>query len=219
MKELEIVAQKRDKMGKESARASRKSGWVPAVLYGKGIDTISLMVEEKNARRILRNDGSHSLINLTVEGGAKAENFLTLIGNVQRDPFQKELLHLDFHLVKLDEKVHITVPIVLHGEPVGVKQGGVLEQVLWEVDVKALPRELPEHIEVDIAKLGLDESIHVKDLQVSAGIEIDAEADEPVVVIHSPKTAEEPGEELLIGEPTRQEPELVSRKGKEKEEE
>jgi len=218
MKELEITVTKREKKGKEFARASRKAGMVPAVLYGKGADSMSLMIEEKIARMLLHHDGSHSLINLTVENGVKPENFLTLIGDVQKDPFQKKLLHMDFHMVKLDEKVHVTVPITLQGEPAGVKQGGVLEQVLWEVDVKAFPRELPEAINVDISQLGLDEALHIKDLIVASGIEIDAEADELVVAIHSLKAEEETGEELLIGEPSRQEPEIVGKKGKEKEE-
>src|SRR5438093_7191126 len=150
MAEIRLKGVKRADAGKGAARRSRAGGKVPAIVYGRGMEPISIEVDRREFVTALHTDaGMNVLLNIEVDGDAT----LALTRELQRDPVRGTLLHADF--VKVDRKqvIEIEVPIQLTGESPGVKEGGVLEQPLFQLHVRCLPTEVPEHVDADISRL------------------------------------------------------------------
>jgi large subunit ribosomal protein L25 len=167
-----LEAVKRDTKGKNEARRTRMAGRIPAVVYGaqKAGDKVTpeqVSVDPKPFMRILHSSsGLNTLITLKVEGGGTSR---VLVREVQLDPVSHHPLHADFYRVNMDRKINVTVPIVIRGEARGVKaDGGVLEFVHREMEVSCLPAEIPNSIEVDVSDLGINDSIHVRDVSANA---------------------------------------------------
>jgi large subunit ribosomal protein L25 len=160
-----LQAEKRDGRGKNEARRLRASGKIPAVVYGneKGKAT-EIAVDPRVLLRILHSDsGVNTLIGL--EGAGLGAGGKVLVKEYQLDPIDHRLLHADFYAVAMDKKLEVTVPIVLKGEPKGVKvQGGVVDFVNRQIEVECLPADIPEHIDIDISELMLHQGIRVRDL-------------------------------------------------------
>jgi large subunit ribosomal protein L25 len=152
--------------GKGAARALRRAGRIPGVIYGHNREPESVVLEAPAFRRTLSGLGSLStIIDVTVGERAAVK---ALIREIQRDPIKPtDILHVDFYEVRADERITVAVPIHFTGTPEGVRlSGGVLDQVLHSLDVECLPADIPEHIEVDVTKLGVGQSIHVRDITV-----------------------------------------------------
>ena len=167
-----LDAVKRNTKGKNEARRLRAAGRIPATLYGaqKAGDQPapeSVAVDPKPLMRILHSaSGLNTLISLKLQGGGAAR---VLVKNVQLDPISNHPLHADFYRVNMDRKITVTVPVVLRGESRGVKQdGGVLDFVHREIEVEVLPANIPDKIEVDVADLGIGDSVHVRDVASNA---------------------------------------------------
>lgn len=218
MRQTPLDVRKRIKGGKEFCKKIRRSGWIPGVLYGKGIKPILLEVDERQIEKILSSEfGQNVILNLKVAVNGFSESYLAMIADIQRDIFQKSMLHIDFHRISLDEMVRVRVPVELAGEVAGVKDGGTLEHVLWEVEVEALPLNLPEHIEVDISSLGIGSSFHVKDIVLPDGVKILGDLEEVVAILHPPKVVVVEEAAPAPAAPVRAaEPEVI-KKGKEEE--
>jgi large subunit ribosomal protein L25 len=153
---------KRGSRGKNEARRHRAAGRLPAVVYGGG-DSLVITVEPKALSRILHSEsGANTLITLSVDGESDSR---VLVKEYQLDPVTRDLLHADFYRVAMDKPITVTVSIVLKGEPKGVKQqDGILDFVQREVEIECLPGDIPEHIEVDVSDLALNEGVRLRDV-------------------------------------------------------
>ena len=165
--EATLEAVKREGRGKNEANRLRASGQIPAVVYGsqgdgKKPEGVAIAVDPKHLLRILHSDsGANTLISLKVDGG----DARVMVREYQLDPVTHQLLHADFYRLALDKAITVSVPIVLKGEPKGVKlQGGLLDFVTRDINVECLPTEIPENIAVDVTELMLNQSIRVRDL-------------------------------------------------------
>lgn len=211
-----IEAEPRSSTGKNEMRRLRQVGRVPAVLYGAGKETLPLSVNLRALRGLLRS-GQNEIFELRVQGG---ESTPAMIVEAQREPVKSTLLHLDFHRIAMDRKLEVSVGVVLSGEAPGVKQqGGILEQVLREIDVECLPLDIPARITIDVSSLALGQSVRVQDLQAQLGDRVQLLQDPHAVVCHvvAPRVEEEkPAEE--VAEAAATEPEVI-KKGKGEEEE
>jgi large subunit ribosomal protein L25 len=194
MPEAVLDAVQRNTKGKNEARRLRAAGKIPATLYGaqKAGDKPapqSVAVDPKPLMRILHSaSGLNTLISLKFDGG----DARVLVKNVQLDPITHAPLHADFYRVNMDRKIKVTVPISLRGEARGVKQdGGVLDFVHREIDVEVLPANIPDTIEVDVADLGIGDSVHVRDLAVNAAWEPISDPDMMIVHVVVIKVVEE----------------------------
>lgn len=185
---LEIKAEPRKLLGKK-VNNQRDAGQVPAVVYGHGIKSEPVFVSKKEFSKAYREAGESSLVILNLEG--KKRN--VLIHGIQTDPVRNEIIHADFYQVKMDEKIKAKVPIVFLGEsPLVKSEGGVLIKNIQEVEVEALPQDLPRNLEVDTALLkSFDDHIFIKDLNVASGVKISADPSEIVASVTPPRSEEE----------------------------
>jgi len=187
MAEVKLTAESREGVGKGAARKIRAAGKVPAVLYGPALEPMRLAVDALQLWHALHTDaGTNVLINLAVDG----DTFLTMPREVQRDIVRGTLLHVDFLRIRRDVAIQVDVPVLLIGESVGVKEGGVVEHHLWELRVECLPTQVPESIEADISSLAVGDSLHVSDLSVPQHITLLTPAEETLVSVVPPPVLE-----------------------------
>ena len=182
--------------GRKTHRAIiRKSGKVPAVIYGNNQDALAIAVNEKSLEKLLHTEGGmHAVVQLDFEN-APEYNSPALLKAVQRHPIKDNLLHVDFLRISLDQRIQTQVAVVLKGRAKGVVDGGVIDYQIREVEIECLALEVPEHIEVDITNLGLGESVHVGDLQVAEGITILTNPELAIASVHTPKVMKSAAEE------------------------
>jgi large subunit ribosomal protein L25 len=210
-----LSATPRTDSGKGVARKLRAQHSIPGVLYGHHREPQPVVVDARELDRLIERYATETTV---VELALDGQSVRTLIREVQRHPFKRQVLHVDFQALVAGEKVTVDVPIVLHGTPAGVRVGGVLDQVLRELTVEVDPSEIPNHIDVDVSGLELAESLHVSDLTLPQGITVLDDADATVCVVGTPRVVEEEApaeaEEAVAGA----EPELI-RKTKDEESE
>jgi large subunit ribosomal protein L25 len=192
MAEQKLVAEPRAGTGKGFARKLRAAGRVPAVLYGSGVESTPLSVDSKDLFHVLHTGaGTNVLVDLVVDG----DEHLIIPRDVQRDHIRGRFVHVDFLAVRRDEKLHLSVPVRLVGDSVGVKVGGVVEHHLWELEVECLPADVPEAIDADISALEIGMSLRVSDLVAPRGTTILTNPEESVVAVQQPQMAVEVEEE------------------------
>lgn len=178
MEKRNLVAHYRAGRGKEEARKLRRNGLIPAVVYGHRDAPIPITLNSQDFGKVLRGGaGSRTLINLTIEGLDDSPFTKTVIlKEKQTDPMKRTVLHADLYTVAMDEKIHVSIPIHVVGKAQGVEVGGVLEQVLREIEVECLPGDIPPSIDVDVSSLDIGDSIHVSDIALEkAKILVDPE--------------------------------------------
>jgi large subunit ribosomal protein L25 len=192
MKSVSLKAYPRQLAGRNSVKKLRSAGRIPAVIYGRGVAAQTLEVESDDLDEAIHHSASENvLVDLALDGDARPKR-LALVQEVQHHPLSGKVLHVDFHEVKPDEKVTIMVPVESVGEAVGVKTGGgVLEHVLFKLRVRALPKDLPEVINVDVTNLELGKSIHIGEIPAPEGVEILGRKEAPVLTVAAPKTEEQ----------------------------
>jgi large subunit ribosomal protein L25 len=190
---LEVV--RREGRRKNEANRLRASGKIPAVFYGPGKsgkakDAVAVSVDPKAVMRILHSDsGANTLINLKLDGSETR----VMLREYQLDPVTHHLLHADFYELAMDKAITVSVPVLVKGEPAGVKQqGGLLDFVTREIEVECLPTDIPEHIDIDVSELMLHQSIRVRDLPEHPKWKAVSEPDTMLVHIVVPKAEEEP---------------------------
>lgn len=185
----EISAKTRTDIGRHM-NSLRRGGILPAVLYGPGMESLPLAVAKRDFQKILQEAGETSLVAVKIEGG-KVYN--VLIHDVAKDPMTLEPIHADFYAVRMDKPIEAKVPLAFIGESPAVKnEGGILVKVLHELEVKALPKDLPHEISVDVSRLEkIDDKIHVQDLGLPAGVSTIVPADEVVALIEPPRSEAE----------------------------
>lgn len=185
---LELKAKPRSILGKK-VKNLRREDFLPAVVYGAGVDSLPIVVPYTDFERVYRKAGESSLLKLNLDGKVRA----VLIHDVSRDPLRGSFLHADFYAVRMDRPLSVRVPFEFIGESPAVKnEHGILVKVMHEIEIEALPHDLPSHIQVDLSKLNsLESKIFVKDLILPPGVKAVAEADEIVVLVETPRSEEE----------------------------
>ena len=214
MPTAQLSASTRNSSGKGAARKLRSAGQIPAVIYGHAREPQPLAVPTREFEKLLERVSAEStVIDLDVSGTVAR----TLIREIQRHPFKKQILHIDFQELVAGEKVSVNVPIVLTGTAEGVRvSGGILSQVMSELTIRVDPVYIPRRIEADVTNVAIGHSLHVSDLNVPDGVEILDDAEATVAVVSAPKVEVEPVAVVEGAEPSA-EPELI-RKTKEDEE-
>jgi len=215
-KEITVKAKLRDGRGKNDARRARRQGLVPVVVYGGGAETVAAVAPLSELAAILRSEaGRNTIFTLDVEGVGPSE---VMFSDRQIDPVRLRLVHADFQRLVKGQKIEVTVPLHLVGEPVGVReQEGVLEQIVREIEIRCDPRDIPDAIDVDVSNLGVHDVLHVSDIPLDEKIEI-LDAPESViatigvvkeepVAVPVPVEGEAPAEPEVIGKGKKEEEE------------
>jgi large subunit ribosomal protein L25 len=216
MEKFTLTAQVREKAGKGVARGLRRDAMVPAVLYSHGKSTPIAMTNKEVTKILNAEGGEHALIALKLEGAQKAGDRMALIKDYQVDPISGSLLHVDLMEVAMNEKVRIPVAIHITGNSLAVKEGGILQHGLRQVEVECLPNQIPDFISADITQLKLNESFHVRDLKLSEGVKVLTDPDLTLATVQPPIT-DAKLEAMLAAAPAAEgaEPEVVKKAGKE----
>ncbi len=193
-KQTKLKATLREQIGGRASRKLGRAGLVPANVYGKDVQNLSLQLDKREISSLLAHATSeHVLVDLEIEEAGGTTNRLALIQEVQHHPLRRDVLHVDFHAVKADELIHAAIPIEPFGEADGVKNsGGVMEVAIHELEVECLPKDLPEILRVDVSALGLNQSIHVRDLALPEGVTARANPDLTVITVAAPRVEVEP---------------------------
>jgi len=214
MKQKELTAYIRDEKGKQANKALRKSGSIPAVVYGHNEDPIVLSCDEKELELLLHTAaGENVVLNLKImkQGAQKEERSEpVIIKEIQHNPIKGNILHIDFNHISLTEKITVKVPLEIKGEAAGVKMGGLVEHILWELEVECLPTQIPEKITINVSTLEIGDAIHIKDITVPDGVTVLNDPDQVAITVEPPKT--ETVEETTEEEETQAEPEVTKQK-------
>lgn len=205
-----LKATQREDHKHSTTKQLRVSGQVPAVLYGKKDEARSIAINSIELVKTVRDEGRNAIISLEVENGETVD---VMLHEYQMDSIKDELIHADFYVVNMQQEMDVEVPLRLEGEAQGAKDGGVLQQPLYELQVRAKPADIPEEITVDVSKLEIGDSIALTDLPKGANYEF-MDDDDTTIATVVPPTEEEP-EEPVEGD-TSAEPELVGAEEEEK---
>jgi len=216
-KQVTFEVEERSLLGKGAVRRLRALGKVPGNIYGHGREPVAVQANELELTALVsRISVENTLIDLTV---GKADPKSVLIREIQRHPYRPRILHIDFFEITAGESLRVAVPIRLEGTPAGVKNGGILQVIRYELEVECLPKDIPEEFVVQIAELGIGDSIHVRDIE-TGDVDVQDDEGETVCVVVAPKvipTDEEAAEAAEAEEGV--EPEVISARGEESEEE
>jgi large subunit ribosomal protein L25 len=185
----------RSKTGKGISRQLRMADMVPGVVYGKGMDPIAVSIKYRELRAALAGEGGQNNL-ITLVGGGSLDQSMAIIVDLQRDAIKGTYKHVDLHRVNMNEKLRVTVAVVLKGESIGVKEGGLLDLAHHELHVECLPGNIPDHIEIDITTLAVAHSIHVSDLILPEGVKVLDNPKTPVVSVLGRLKEEAPVETL-----------------------
>ena len=216
MQKVEMTANARKETGKGNARKLRREGKIPGVIYGPSRDPQPLTVDPA---RVRENLGKNAIVELTiVDGEEELETETAMIKDYQKHVIKDTLLHVDFQAISMDEPISVTVPTKITGTSVGVKEGGVLQQLMREVEIECLPGDIPEFLEVEITELDVGDSFQISDLEPGEEIEILHEADDVLVTVVPPSEEVTEEEETLVDVETL-EPEVIGEEEEEVEEE
>lgn len=218
MEKIALTAQVREKAGKGVARTLRRNNMVPAVLYSHG-KSMPIAMGNKDVTGVINTEGGeHALISLKLDGSEDKGTRMALIKDYQVDPINGALIHVDLMEVAMNEKVKIPVTIQIVGSSIGVKEGGIFQYGLRQLEVECLPNQIPNSIEVDTTALKINESLHVRDLKIPDGVRILTDADATVASIQPPISDAKLEAMLTVTPPVAEagEPELVKKaKGEE----
>ena len=207
MATVSLSASARADSGKGVARTLRAAGRIPAVIYGHARAPQSLSLDARELGKLLgRIAAEATVIELSIDGTSAR----TLIREVQRHPFKKEILHVDFQELVAGEKVTVRIPITLVGVSEGVRlSGGIMDQPMRELEIRCDPVIIPSHIDVDITALTIGHSVHVSDLKLAEGIEVLTDADATICVCAAPKAVVEEVKVEVAAVETTTEPEVI----------
>ncbi len=195
MEQLELKAKVRKTIGNGPARALRRDGKVPGVLYGPKTEPVLLSVEVRDIEQVLKSGNvGQVLLNLIIQNGQETTR-PAMIKELQAHPVSGRFLHIDFYEIDLSRKIRVGVPVIATGHSIGVELGGLLQIVRRELEVLCLPTQIPESIEVDVTNMEIGDSIHVEEIQVEGDVEIPADVNFTVITCLAPKVEAEPEEE------------------------
>jgi large subunit ribosomal protein L25 len=195
--DIVLTAEPRTVVGSRPAGRLRREGKVPAVVYGLDTDVMNVTVPALELQHILTGEaGANALITLKCDGN----DILTLARQIQRHPTRGDLVHVDFVRIRRDVAVQAEVPVHLEGEAAGVRDGGILEQLVFTLSIEAKPADIPNSLEVDVSALEIGSQLRIEDLTIPAGVTTTHEPDEIVVQVVMPRVVEEEPEAAEEGE-------------------
>ena len=180
MQQKQMNVELRSKTGKGISRQLRRNEMVPGVVYGKGMDPVPVSVKYRELLAAMAGEGGQNNL-ITLAGGGGLDQTMAIIADLQRDTLVGTYKHVDLHRINMNEKLRVTVPVVLKGTAAGVKEGGLLDFAHHELHVECLPNNIPDHIEIDITNLKIAHSIHVSEIQLPAGVKVLDNPKTPVV--------------------------------------
>ena len=202
MAKSKLKVKRRVTLGKSGAKAVRREGNIPAVIYSKGMETIPLVVKPADLKKAFATDsGRNTLLEIEIEGEDNKEHKLSILREIQMDYISNIALHLDFQTLNMEEKLEAKVPLVFTGRAQGVKEGGILEEMIREIEVICVPGDIPDSIVHDVTELALEQGVQIKDLNLPDGVEATGNPDDTVAMVHIPREMivetpiEEEGEE------------------------
>lgn len=217
MSEMTIEVQERAGLGKGANRKLRAAGKIPAVVYGGGKNPVSIEVDRRELRDLLRNSSSENAVFL-LKLGNTGKSRHTMIRDLQFDPVSREIMHVDFQRVNMSETVRIAVAVELVGTPTGVKnEGGVLDFITREVEIECLPSDIPPQLRVDVSGLAIGQHVKVSDLELPSAVTMLEDEDRVIASVGHPRVIEVEATEEELLEAEMLEPEVIGR-GKEEEE-
>jgi large subunit ribosomal protein L25 len=218
MEKLILKATMREDAGKSACKHLRKVGQIPAIVYKGGKEGLKVHVDTKALWHVMHTEaGENAIITMDISGGDKNLEKTVIVSEIQADPVNDKFLHVDFHEISLKEKLKVSVPLVMKGEAVGVKEEeGILTQLEWEIEVECLPTAIPENLSVNVEELHVGDAIHVSDITAPEGVVIIDDPEKTVVSVHLPKAEVEEAAPEEEGE-GEGEPEVI-KKGKKEEE-
>ena len=187
MSRLQLSSATRADFRKSETKRFRREGKIPATVYTRGETSQSVAISADELGVILKTPGGRlSLIDLAIDG-SESKAHPVMIQDMQRDPVSKKIMHVDFHRVSMNEPVQASVPVVIVGEAPGVKLGGILEQLITDLDIKALPDHIPTHIDVDVSHLEMGQSILISEVNIPADAElVNASLENMLVTVRTP---------------------------------
>ncbi len=204
MATLRLSAETRSDTGKGAAKKMRRAGRIPAILYGRGQEGVSLSLGNKEVSHLLANPGAMTnVLELEITDSGRSSKKNILVKKIQKHPFREEVLHMDLLEIALDQKISVMVPIELAGESEGVKMGGILEMKRRELEITSLPNQIPDTIVIDITELQIGDAVHVEDITPPDGAQISFESNFTVLSVVAPAAEieeEEAEEEEAEGE-------------------
>jgi large subunit ribosomal protein L25 len=204
---MTIEVQPRQETGKNANRRSRAAGKIPAVVYGGGKESVAIEVDRKTLVDTMKGHSGENPIFLLKLGDKERH---AMIRNLQLDPVSRQVVHIDFQRVQMDQKVRVTVPIELVGTAYGVKtEGGMLDFVTREVHVECLPGEIPKHVDCDVTHVHVGQHVEAKDLKLPQGVALLDEPDKVIVSLSHSRLEAAPAGEAGAAEPA--EPEVIKR--------
>ena len=188
-KQHALTAHTRKRSGSGALNSLRAEGLIPAVIYGKDLPSTILRLNRKEVETVLhRSISEHILVNLTIED--TKETKLALLQDVQHNPLNGNILHVDFHAIREDEVIHSTVPLELSGDCVGAKAGGLVEHLVHKLSVVCLPKDLPDAIQLDISNVEIGGALHTRELTLPAGVTTHLGADVVLMLVAAPRVVE-----------------------------
>lgn len=203
MDKVKLVAKNREEKGKKTNKG-RREGLIPAIVYGRGVDSLNIWITALDFRKLLKKSGESTIIDLEIGGKnpprlaettsrREAGGRNVIIQEIQRDPVTYKIIHLDFYQVRMDEEIETEVELVFVGESAAVKEfGGILIKNIDKLEVKCLPADLPSHIDVDISALKtFDDHITVGDLKIGKGVKLELEPETVIAIVTPPRSEEE----------------------------
>ena len=216
MATVELQGEIRTQVGKQVAKRLRRAKRIPAVVYGGQGGPVSVAVNPHELLAALES-GENTLINLSLVGGAAPQISLVILKELQRDPVKGRPLHADFQAISMERKIRVEVPVVLSGDPIGVKdKGGILGHTLRQLSVECLPVNIPEKFVVDVSGLDIGNALHVRDVHVAEGIRILDDAGRVLASVSAPAAEEvaapveeAPAEPEVVGKKEKEEPEAA----------
>jgi large subunit ribosomal protein L25 len=194
---VKLVVAQRITLGSAESRRLRKRGMIPGVIYGRA-EPVAITIGERELRAALTSPaGSHAVLDVAIDGGG---GHSVILKDFQRDKVRGQIIHIDLQEVRLDQPIQTAVSVTLIGDPVGVKEGGLLSQVANEVNVEALPLEVPQHLEADISGLGIGESLRLGELELPAGVTLLDDPEALLAIVSHQTREDEPVAELADAE-------------------
>lgn len=200
---IKLQAKTREDLSRSTTKQLRQDGFIPAVVYGKDKDTKTVAVDNVELLKTVRDEGRNAIISLDVENDTPVD---VMVHEYQTDPVKGDVIHVDFYIIDLAAEMDVSVSLQLEGEAAGSRDGGILQQPLFELQVRAKPNNIPEEIVIDISELEIGDSLSVADLPQSDKYEYIDEADMTVAVVLPPEAEEEETDEEVD---LSAEPELV----------
>ena len=191
MERIELQTTVRKSTGNSPARSLRRSGHIPAVLYGPKMETVLLSVNIKDLEQVFKQGNAFQVIlNLVIQNGKKITK-AAMVKELQTHPVSGNFIHIDFYEIDMKRQINVMVPIITKGLSVGVENGGMLNIVRREIELLCLPGDIPEAIEIDITDLDIGDSIHIEDIPLGENVEVSADFNFTVVTVLSPTVEEE----------------------------